>query len=138
MKSLPPCYAIIPARYDSSRFPGKPLVDILGVPMCVRVHQRAAKCARFAKVVLATDDERIMVAAKAWNVPALMTGRGHQSGTDRVLEAARLLGAEPDSVVVNVQGDEPALEPRMLEELLAPFSGPQGELVQVTTLATPL
>lgn len=138
MKSLPPCYAIIPARYDSSRFPGKPLVKILGVPMCVRVHQRAAKCPLFAKVVLATDDERILDAAKAWNIPAVMTGRAHQSGTDRVLEAARLLGAEADSVVVNVQGDEPALEPRMLEELLAPFAGPQGALVQVATLATPM
>jgi len=138
MKSLPPCYAIIPARYDSTRFPGKPLVEILGVPMCVRVHQRAAKCPLFAKVVLATDDERIMAAAKHWNVPALMTARDHQSGTDRVLEAARLLGAEADSVVVNVQGDEPALDPAMLAELLAPFAGPQGEQVQVATLATPM
>ena len=59
-KSLPPCYAIIPARYESSRFPGKPLADILGVPMCVRVHRRAAMCARFTKVVIATDDARIM------------------------------------------------------------------------------
>ncbi len=138
MKSLPPCYAIIPARYDSTRFPGKPLVEILGVPMCVRVHQRAAKCPLFAKVVLATDDERIMAAAKQWNVPALMTARDHQSGTDRVLEAARLLGAEADSVVVNVQGDEPALDPAMLAELLAPFAGPQGAGVQVATLATPM
>lgn len=138
MNPLPPCYAIIPARYDSTRFPGKPLVDILGVPMCVRVHQRASLCPLFAKVVLATDDERIMDAAKAWKVPAVMTGRGHQSGTDRVLEAARLLGAEPDSVVVNVQGDEPALEPAMLEELLAPFAGPQGGQVQAATLAAPM
>jgi 3-deoxy-manno-octulosonate cytidylyltransferase (CMP-KDO synthetase) len=138
MKFLPPCYAIIPARYDSSRFPGKPLAEILGVPMCVRVHQRASRCPLFAKVVLATDDERIMAAAKAWNVPALLTGRDHQSGTDRVLEAARLLGAEPDSVVVNVQGDEPALEPAMLEELLAPFAGPDGASVQVATLAAPM
>jgi len=138
MKFLPPCYAIIPARYDSSRFPGKPLVEILGVPMCVRVHQRASRCPLFAKVVLATDDERIMAAAKAWNVPALLTGRDHQSGTDRVLEAARLLGAEPDSVVVNVQGDEPALDPAMLEELLAPFAGPDGASVQVATLAAPM
>lgn len=138
MKSLPPCYAIIPARYDSSRFPGKPLVEILGVPMCVRVHQRASLCPRFSKVVIATDDERILAVAKAWNVPAVMTAKEHQSGTDRVLEAARLLGAEPDSVVVNVQGDEPALAPAMLEELLAPFCGPQGQNVQVATLAAPM
>ncbi len=138
MKSLPPCYAIIPARYDSSRFPGKPLVPILGVPMCVRVHQRASLCALFAKVVLATDDERIMAVARQWNIPALLTAREHQSGTDRVLEAARLIGAQADSVVVNVQGDEPALDPAMLEELLAPFCGPQGAAVQVATLATPM
>ena len=138
MTTLPPCYAIIPARYDSSRFPGKPLADILGMPMCVRVQKRAAKCPLFSKVVLATDDARIMDAAAAWGVPALMTAREHQSGTDRVLEAARLLGAEADSVVVNVQGDEPALEPAMLEELLAPFTGPQGGQVLAATLATPM
>jgi 3-deoxy-manno-octulosonate cytidylyltransferase (CMP-KDO synthetase) len=138
MTALPPCYAIIPARYDSSRFPGKPLANILGVPMCVRVLQRAAKCPLFSKVVLATDDARIMDAAATWGVPALMTAREHQSGTDRVLEAARLLGAEADSVVVNVQGDEPALEPAMLEELLAPFAGVQGAQVLAATLATPM
>jgi len=138
MMDLPPCYAIIPARYDSSRFPGKPLAEILGVPMCVRVHQRAAKCPLFSKVVLATDDERILRVAGAWGVPALMTARSHASGTDRVLEAARLLGASPDSVVVNVQGDEPALEPAMLAELLAPFAGPDAAEVQAATLAAPM
>jgi len=138
MTDLPPCYAIIPARYESSRFPGKPLADILGKPMCVRVFERASQCRLFTRVALATDDGRIMDAAKTWGVPALMTARGHQSGTDRVLEAARLLGAEPDSVVVNVQGDEPALEPAMLEELLAPFAGPRGAEVLAATLATPM
>jgi 3-deoxy-manno-octulosonate cytidylyltransferase (CMP-KDO synthetase) len=138
MTLLPPCYAIIPARYDSSRFPGKPLVEILGVPMCVRVHRRASACPLFKEVVLATDDARIMDAAKKWNVPALMTSREHECGTDRVLEAARLMGAEPDSVVVNVQGDEPALAPDMLSELLAPFGGPDGGEVQAATLATPM
>ncbi|OIO00067.1 MAG: 3-deoxy-manno-octulosonate cytidylyltransferase [Desulfovibrionaceae bacterium CG1_02_65_16] len=138
MNALPPCYAIIPARYDSSRFPGKPLANILGVPMCVRVQQRAAQCARFVKVVIATDDARIMDAAAAWNVPALMTARAHESGTDRVLEAARLLGAPADAVVVNVQGDEPALDPAMLDELLAPFAGAEGANVQAATLATPM
>lgn len=137
-KSLPPCYAIIPARYESSRFPGKPLAEILGVPMCVRVHRRAAMCARFTKVVIATDDARIMDAAAKWNVPAVMTAASHQSGTDRVLEAARILGAPDDAVVVNVQGDEPALDPAMLDELLAPFAGPEGADVPAATLATPM
>ncbi|MDP3427722.1 MAG: 3-deoxy-manno-octulosonate cytidylyltransferase [Humidesulfovibrio sp.] len=138
MHTLPPCYGIIPARYDSSRFPGKPLVDILGKPMFVRVFERAKACPLFKQVVLATDDERILDAAKAWQVPALMTSREHASGTDRVLEAARLLGAGPDAVVVNIQGDEPLLEPGMLSELLAPFAGPQGAQVQATTLASPV
>lgn len=138
MKPLPPCYAIIPARYDSSRFPGKPLVEISGVPMCVRVHRRASLCPRFSRVLIATDDERIMAAAEKWGAAAIMTGAQHQSGTDRVLEAARLIGAEQDSVVVNVQGDEPALHPAMLEELLAPFAAPGGEAVQAATLATPM
>ncbi len=136
MHTLPPCFGIIPARYDSSRFPGKPLVDILGKPMFVHVYERARACPLFARVVLATDDVRILDAAKAWNVPALMTSREHVSGTDRVLEAARLLGAGPDAVVVNIQGDEPLLEPDMLAELLAPFAGPAGAEVQATTLAT--
>lgn len=138
MHTLPPCFGIIPARYDSSRFPGKPLVDILGKPMFVRVYERARACPLFKQVVLATDDERILDAAKAWQVPALLTAREHASGTDRVLEAARLIGAGPDAVVVNIQGDEPLLEPDMLGELLAPFAGPDGAQVQATTLASPL
>lgn len=138
MHTLPPCFGIIPARYDSSRFPGKPLVDILGKPMFVRVYERARACPLFAQMLLATDDERILDAARAWKVPALMTSRGHASGTDRVLEAAKLIGAGPDAVVVNIQGDEPLLEPDMLAELLAPFAGPGGAEVQATTLASPL
>jgi 3-deoxy-manno-octulosonate cytidylyltransferase (CMP-KDO synthetase) len=138
MHSLPTCFGIIPARYESSRFPGKPLADILGKPMFVWVFERARACPLLTQVVLATDDGRILDAAKAWSVPALMTSPDHASGTDRVLEAARLLGAGPDSVVVNIQGDEPLLEPDMLSELLAPFAGPEGALVQATTLAAPL
>lgn len=124
-------YAIIPARYESSRFPGKPLALIHGRPMFWHVMQRAARCPLVGTVALATDDERILTAARDLGMKALMTGRDHASGTDRVLEAARLLGASPDSVVVNVQGDEPALNPEMLTELIRPFADPA---VQVTTL----
>jgi 3-deoxy-manno-octulosonate cytidylyltransferase (CMP-KDO synthetase) len=138
MQASPTCYGIIPARYESSRFPGKPLVEILGKPMFAWVHERATRSGQFAQVVLATDDDRIVRAATTLGIPALMTSTAHQSGTDRVLEAARLLGAEPDSVVVNIQGDEPALEPNMLVELLAPFTGEDGQLVQATTLACPI
>ena len=124
-------YAIIPARYESSRFPGKPLALIHGRPMFWHVMQRAARCPLVGTVALATDDERIRKAAQDLGMQALMTGRDHASGTDRVLEAARMLGASPDSVVVNVQGDEPALNPEMLTELIRPFENPA---VQVTTL----
>jgi len=123
--------AIIPARYESSRFPGKPLAMIHGKPMFWHVMDRAARCPLVKTVALATDDDRILDAAKALGMTALMTSAAHASGTDRVLEAARLLNASPDSVIVNVQGDEPALNPDMLTELVRPFDDPA---VQVTTL----
>lgn len=131
-KNLPPCYGIIPARYDSSRFPGKPLADICGKPMFWHVYTRASMAAALVRVVIATDDDRIMDAARKLSVPAVMTAADHVSGTDRVREAADILGVEPDAVVVNIQGDEPMLDPDMLEELVAPFSEAS---VSVSTLA---
>lgn len=122
--ALPPCFGIIPARYDSTRFPGKPLADILGRPMFWHVHRRASRCPQLSRVVLATDDARIFNAAAALDVPAVMTRADHESGTDRVLEAAQILGIAGEAVVVNIQGDEPALEPAMLSELVAPFADP--------------
>jgi len=97
------------------------------------VYDRASKCPHMSSVTLATDDERIFEAAKAYGVPVVMTGKDHQSGTDRVLEAARKLDIDNDAVVVNIQGDEPCLEPEMLTELLTPFESCK---VQVATLAT--
>lgn len=123
---------IIPARYGSSRFPGKPLALILGKPMFWHVYRRAAQCRSLSAVVLATDDERIAEAARSLHVPVQMTRRDHASGSDRVLEAAAALGAPEEAVIVNIQGDEPALAPQMIDELLAPFADPQ---VAVTTLA---
>lgn len=128
---MPEVIAIIPARYESSRFPGKPLAIIHGKPMFWHVMHRASLCPLISAVALATDDERIFRAAKELGMQALMTSPDHPSGTDRVLEAARLLDAAPDSVIVNVQGDEPALSPKMLTELVSPFDDPA---VQVTTL----
>ncbi|ACU88262.1 3-deoxy-manno-octulosonate cytidylyltransferase [Desulfomicrobium baculatum] len=128
---MPEVIAIIPARYESSRFPGKPLALIHGKPMFWHVMRRAGLCPQVGAVALATDDERIFSAARDFGLTALMTSPGHASGTDRVLEAARLLGAAPDSVIVNVQGDEPALNPEMLTELIQPFDDPH---VHVTTL----
>ncbi len=132
MRKLPKCHGIIPARYDSTRFPGKPLADILGKPMFWHVFTRARQCKELSEVILATDDKRILKAAKALDVPAVMTRSDHKSGTDRVIEAAGLIQVQDDAVVVNIQGDEPALEPGMLTELLHPFTIPE---VQVTTLA---
>ncbi|UCF94567.1 MAG: 3-deoxy-manno-octulosonate cytidylyltransferase [Desulfobacterales bacterium] len=132
MSQLPQCYGIIPARYASKRFPGKPLALILGRPMFWHVIARARECPELVRVVLATDDRRILAAAHSLDVPAVMTGNHHPSGTDRVLEAAQLLQIPRDAIVVNIQGDEPALQPAMLSELVAPFRKPE---VQVTTLA---
>ncbi|WP_035041407.1 3-deoxy-manno-octulosonate cytidylyltransferase [Desulfovibrio sp. X2] len=129
---MPPCYGIIPARYASTRFPGKPLVEILGKPMFWHVWARASRCPELRTVVLATDDERIEAAAKKHGVPVVMTRSDHVSGTDRVNEAAALLGVEEEAVVVNIQGDEPALDPAMLSHLVAPFA---DEAVRAATLA---
>ena len=137
MGKLPDCFGIIPARYASSRFPGKPLAKILGKPMFWHVHQRACRCEQLTRVVLATDDKRIATAAESLGVPVVMTRSDHPSGTDRVLEAAEQLQVPADAVVVNIQGDEPVLVPQMLSELVAPFASPE---TRVTTMVrkTPL
>jgi len=130
MNTLPKCYGIIPARYKSTRFPGKPLADILGKPMFWHVFNRARLCPELTSVVLATDDDRIFSAAEKLDVPVVMTRDDHKSGTDRVLEAAESIEVPQDAVVVNIQGDEPALKPAMISELIVPFKKPD---VLVTT-----
>ena len=132
MAELPDIYGVIPARYQSSRFPGKALADIQGKPMFWHVYRRARQCPSFSGIVLATDDQRICSAATALSVPVLMTDPKHPSGTDRVLEAAEKLGVRNEDVVVNIQGDEPLLEPDMLTDLIQPFRDPE---VRVTTMA---
>lgn len=134
-RDRPRCHGIIPARFASTRFPGKPLTDILGKPMIWHVYQRARACPKLCGVTLATDDQRILEAARKLDIPAAMTRDDHPSGTDRVLEAAERLGVAEDDVVVNIQGDEPALCPDLLTLLLSPFDDPA---VQVSTLARPL
>ena len=129
------CYGVIPARYASSRLPGKPLADIAGRPMFWHVWQRAQQCAALREVWLATDDGRVAEAARSLNVPCMMTRPDHPSGTDRVREVAAQQAWPMDSIIVNIQGDEPLLEPAMLDELLAPFG--EGD-VCACTLATPL
>lgn len=132
MNQPPPCYGIIPTRYASSRFEGKPLALILGKPMIQHVYERACRCPQLQRVILATDDHRIFEKAQSLAIPVLMTSADHTCGSERVLEAAHLLEVPEDGVVVNIQGDEPALVPEMLSALIAPFSSPA---VQVTTLA---
>jgi len=132
MDKLPKCYGIIPARYQSSRFPGKPLAEIAHRPMIWHVYEQARRCAQLSAVVLATDDDRIRSAAQQYEIPVVMTRADHPSGTDRVLEAAEKMNLPGDAVVINIQGDEPALEPAMLAELVQPFRKPE---IQVTTLA---
>jgi 3-deoxy-manno-octulosonate cytidylyltransferase (CMP-KDO synthetase) len=104
---------LIPARYASARLPGKPLADLGGKPMVVRVAERARQSGA-VRVVIATDDARIEAAAQAHGVDAIMTRGDHPSGTDRLAEAARNLGLANDEIVVNVQGDEPLLDPALM------------------------
>jgi 3-deoxy-manno-octulosonate cytidylyltransferase (CMP-KDO synthetase) len=107
---------IIPARYASTRFPGKPLADLAGKPMVVRVCERAAKSGA-AAVHVATDDRRIAQAVERAGFAAVMTRADHASGTDRVAETAKKLKLKHNQVVVNVQGDEPLISPRLIREV---------------------
>jgi 3-deoxy-manno-octulosonate cytidylyltransferase (CMP-KDO synthetase) len=109
---------IIPARYASSRFPGKPLADIAGKPMIQRVYERAQRSSRLQRLLVATDDERILEAVRAFGGEALLTGGHHPSGTDRLAEACRLLGFADADLIVNIQGDEPLLQPVMVDVLV--------------------
>jgi len=105
--------ALIPARMASSRLPGKPLADLSGVPMVVRVAWRAVQSGA-ARVVVCCDDEQILLACRRHGVEALLTAADHSCGTDRLSEAARLLRLDEDQVVVNVQGDEPLIPPQAI------------------------
>jgi len=107
---------LIPARYASTRLPGKPLADVAGKPMIVRVAERA-RASGAARVVVATDDARIRDAVVAHGHEAVLTRSDHPTGTDRLAEAAAALRLPADHIVVNVQGDEPLLEPALIREM---------------------
>jgi 3-deoxy-manno-octulosonate cytidylyltransferase (CMP-KDO synthetase) len=107
---------VIPARMASSRLPDKPLADIAGLPMVVRVAQRAQQ-SQASQVVVAADDERIAQVCQAHGVRALLTRKDHVSGSDRLAEACQLLGLPDDAVVVNVQGDEPLMLPALINDV---------------------
>ncbi len=107
---------IIPARYASTRLPGKPLVDIAGKPMIQHVYERALDSGA-ARVCIATDDERICQVATAFGADAVMTSASHPSGTDRLAEAISKLGIDDDHVVVNLQGDEPMMPAALIHQV---------------------
>lgn len=107
---------VIPARFDSSRLPGKALLPLAGKPMLQWVHQRA-KASRAAEVIVATDDERISTAAHAFSAEVAMTARTHVSGTDRIAEVAAARKWADDDIVVNVQGDEPLIPPAIINQV---------------------
>jgi 3-deoxy-manno-octulosonate cytidylyltransferase (CMP-KDO synthetase) len=107
---------LIPARFASTRLPGKPLADIAGKPMIVRVAERAQGSGA-ARVVVATDDARVEAAVAAHGIAVCMTRTDHPTGTDRLAEAAAALGLAGDDIVVNVQGDEPLLDPALMRRM---------------------
>jgi 3-deoxy-manno-octulosonate cytidylyltransferase (CMP-KDO synthetase) len=109
---------LIPARYASTRLPGKPLADIAGKPMVVRVAERAKQSAA-ARVVVATDSAMVREACERHGITVCMTREDHPTGTDRLAEAASLLGLGDDEIVVNVQGDEPLLDPALMDRMAA-------------------
>ncbi len=114
-------YVIIPARYGSTRFPGKPLVSINGRPMIQHVMERAGRAAGVVEVAVATDDERIAQAVRAFGGRAVMTPSDLRSGSDRVAAAAQEMGLKDNDLVVNVQGDQPLLPPEVISQTAEPL-----------------
>lgn len=126
---------IIPARYASSRFPGKPLADLRGKPMVVRACEQAARSGA-ASVHVATDDARIAAAVRAHGHEAVMTRADHRSGTDRLAEAAERLRLAEERIVVNLQGDEPLMDPQLIGEVAAVLGASAG--ASLSTACHPL
>ena len=130
-----PFVVLIPARLGSSRLPDKPLADIAGLPMVVRVAQQSLKSSA-QRVVVAADDERILAACSTHGIEAILTRRDHPSGSDRLAEAVMLLNLLPDTIVVNVQGDEPLIDPQHID-LVAQMLDANKD-VSMSTLAHPI
>jgi 3-deoxy-manno-octulosonate cytidylyltransferase (CMP-KDO synthetase) len=117
---------IIPARYSSTRFPGKPLVDIAGKSMIQRVYEQSKKCALLTDVVVATDDDRIYEHVLGFGGKTVMTLATHQSGTDRCAEVAE---KHPDfPIIINIQGDEPYIDPEQISKLISCFDAPDTQI----------
>lgn len=116
-----PIIAFIPSRYDSSRFPGKPLALIAGKPMIQHAYQCASACPDISGVYITTDDERIFKCVEGFGGKAVMTRREHPSGSDRIAEAVRKLELSADDLIVNIQGDQPLFESRLISLMVAPL-----------------
>ena len=121
---------VIPARWNSVRFPGKPLASILGRPMLQHVYERASSCRLITELLIATDDDRVAEAAKGFGAKVVMTSTEHPTGTDRVAEAISKVAG---SVVVNIQGDEPLLRPESIDKLVSEMTS--NPAVGMATLA---
>jgi 3-deoxy-manno-octulosonate cytidylyltransferase (CMP-KDO synthetase) len=126
---------VIPARYASSRLPGKPLQDIAGKPMIRHVWEQACKSSA-RQVVVATDDARIVEACRGFGGEVLLTRAEHNSGTDRLAEVAAVLGLAPDAIVVNVQGDEPLIAPALIRRVAGRLETQRG--ARIATAAHPI
>lgn len=124
-------HGIIPARWASTRFPGKPLADIQGKSMIRRVYEQAKKAASLASVVVATDDKRIFDHVMGFGGEAVLTSSAHNTGTSRCAEVALNSGTKPTDAVINIQGDEPFIDPGQIDKLSSLFD---DEEVQIATL----
>jgi 3-deoxy-manno-octulosonate cytidylyltransferase (CMP-KDO synthetase) len=129
-------HIVIPSRYGSNRLPGKPLIDLAGVPMAVRVYRLVKKACFEVDVLLAIDDSRIAVVLDDHAVPWVMTKKDHESGTDRIAEVGRLQGWQQDDLVINVQGDEPLAPLDMLRSFID-FCQARHDL-EMATISAPL
>ncbi|MBF0119776.1 MAG: 3-deoxy-manno-octulosonate cytidylyltransferase [Desulfobacterales bacterium] len=125
---------IIPSRYESTRFPGKPLAIISQRPMIQMVYERASTAKTVTDVIVATDDKRIYDAVISFNGKAIMTSIENRSGTDRAAEASEKLCLNPNDIIINVQGDQPLFDPRSLDEVVKPLLL-NDPLISMTTLA---
>ncbi len=112
---------IIPSRYESTRFPGKPLADLCGKPMLRHVYERVLKAKSVSFAAVATDDERIFAAVQAFGGRAVMTSPRHRSGTDRIAEAVESLNLRDEDIIVNIQGDQPLFDPAQVDEVVGPL-----------------
>jgi 3-deoxy-manno-octulosonate cytidylyltransferase (CMP-KDO synthetase) len=134
--SAPCILGVIPARYASSRLPGKPLADIGGRSMVMRVVDQARQCSALADVVVATDDDRVLEHVTAHGGRAVMTSVGHPSGTDRCAEALAMMGADGFDAVVNIQGDEPFIVPQQIDQLCAALVSAPGGIATLAQVVT--